>query len=211
MVLRKRRADAEQFDPKDPEEEEQVQEDYKGPPGPHRRRVIKPILRLAKFKGSNESRQQYTVQDVRDAITKVRKEWKIKKLLQDGKTPVQVSKLWDGELKERIHVLFPRQAQFSREKRKNVISMTFFRNVYGNYAYQTLADSNRITRSMWPAQHLGWKPSSSWSVDKHKLHWCYNVKLLPTKLPKNCWLETVECYKDLSVSNMESRLSNMIM
>ena len=67
-VAKERRANAEQFDPKDPEEEEQVQEDYKGPPGPHRRRVIKPILRLAKFKGNNQSRQQYTVQDVRNAI-----------------------------------------------------------------------------------------------------------------------------------------------
>ena len=71
----------------------------------------------------------------------------------------KMSKLWDGELKQRIHELFPRQTQFSREKKKNEISTHFLRKVYGNYAYQSLADSNQITRSMWLANHLGWKPA----------------------------------------------------
>jgi hypothetical protein len=137
--------------------------DYKGPPGFYlRRRVEKPILQVSNAKkiDIDDPANVFSVKDVRTAIHKVRDDWEVRQMLDEGYTPEAIAKAHDKEISKRIRELFPESSAYAEAHRTNRLSSHFLRKLYANYGYLTLGDTDESTFAGWASQYLGWKPSS---------------------------------------------------
>jgi hypothetical protein len=167
----------------EPEDEEEQKEQQNAPAGFFgRRRVEAPILRFSKTGKLESLDDLYTVDDLKASVRKVRADWGIQDLIDQGFTDKEIASRFDKIIAERIRELFPAPYEFSLIHRTNAISSHFLRKVYANYSYLTLANTTEVTKSSWMAKYLGWSLSSGLqtSISYSDLE----IIMIPPKLPE---------------------------
>jgi hypothetical protein len=150
-------------DESDGDDEVKPPSGFTGPKGFFlRRRVEKPILRISKSKKIEIEKPEdvFSVKDVLKAIHKVRGDWGVVELIEDGYDAEHIAKSHDKEISARIRELFPESNEFAKRRRHNQLASHSLRKVYGTYGYLTLANITEMTLGAWMAKHLGWKTSS---------------------------------------------------
>ena len=95
----------------------------------NRRRVEKPILRIIKDPKVSPL-DLFEVSDVQRALVVARDGLDVQELLDDGKTPQQVTHKWDRALQNEIVAEFHDANEFAKVWRTNRLSTHFLRKVY---------------------------------------------------------------------------------
>jgi hypothetical protein len=167
----------------EPEDEEEQKEQENAPEGFFgRRRVESPILRISKTGKLESLEDLYTVADVQAAVRKVRTDWGIQDLINEGYSDKEISQRFDKQIAARVRELFPAPYEFSLIHRTNAISSHFLRKVFANYGFETLANTTEVTKSSWMAKYLGWSLSSGLqtSISYSDLQ----IEMIPQNLPE---------------------------